>query len=202
MIYLYGAGGHAKVIADILERCGTPIGGFFDKDSSKQIWNYPGFSFPGPFNFLEDELIISIGDNTIRKKIAYANNVKYFTAIHPDSIISSHSFIGKGCVIMAGSLINADTVIGNHCIINSCASVDHDCVIGDFVHISPNASLCGGITVGDGVHIGAGATILPGKKIGANTIIGAGSVVNSDICESVVAVGNPVRIIKQINDKP
>lgn len=202
MIYLYGAGGHAKVIADIFERCGITIGGFFDQDTSKQIWNYSGFSFPGPFNFLEDALIISIGDNTIRKKIAQTHDVKYVTAIHPGSIISFHSSIGDGCAIMGGGLINADAIIGNHCIMNSNASIDHDCVIGNFVHISPNATLCGGVTVGDGVHIGAGAIILPGKKIGANTIIGAGSVVNVDICEGVVAVGNPVRIIKEIYDKP
>ncbi|MEO6218783.1 MAG: acetyltransferase [Ginsengibacter sp.] len=201
MIYLYGAGGHAKVIADILERCGQPIGGFFDQDNSKKIWNYPGYLFPGPFDFLDDELIISIGDNTIRKKIAEGNNAKYFTAIHPGSIISSHSFIGKGSVVMGGVLINADTAIGNHCIINTNSSIDHDCSIDNFVHISPNATLCGGISVGEGVHIGAGAIILPGKKIGNNSIIGAGSVVNIDVCDNVVAVGNPVRIIKKINGK-
>ncbi|MFN2439405.1 MAG: NeuD/PglB/VioB family sugar acetyltransferase, partial [Chitinophagaceae bacterium] len=171
MIYLYGAGGHAKVIADILERCDKPIGGFFDQDTNKKIWNYSVFSFPGPFNFLEDELIISIGDNNVRKKIATTHDVKYANAIHPATIISVHSFLGCGCAIMGGVLINADTIIGNHCIINTSASIDHDCVIGDFVHISPNATLCGGVTLGNGVHIGAGATILPGKKIGANTII-------------------------------
>ncbi len=198
MIYLFGAGGHAKVIADILERCGKTIGGFFDQDTSKQIWNYSAFSFPGPFSFLEDELIISIGDNKVRKKIADTHDVKYVSVIHPSTNISFHSFLGLGCAVMGGVLINADTIIGNHCIINTNASVDHDCVIGNFVHISPNATLCGGVTLGDGVHIGAGAVILPGKKIGANTIVGAGSIVNTDVCENVVAVGNPVRIVKKI----
>ncbi|HRI21863.1 MAG TPA: acetyltransferase, partial [Panacibacter sp.] len=70
MIYLYGAGGHAKVIAEILERNGIAIAGFFDDNPSKKIWNYTGFTFPGPFNLADDELIISIGNNSIRKMIA------------------------------------------------------------------------------------------------------------------------------------
>jgi len=197
MIYLYGAGGHAKVVADILECSGITIGGFFDADSRKKLWGYPYFSFPGPFSSAEDQLIISIGDNATRKKIAETYNVKYAIAVHPSAIISLHSNIGEGCVIMGNALINADAVIGNHCIINSNASVDHDCVLGNFVHISPGAVLCGGVTVGDGTQIGAGAIILPGKKIGANTVIGAGTVVNIDIAENNTAVGNPVRVLKK-----
>ena len=87
MIYLYGAGGHAKVIADILELNGIAIGGFFDDDASKKIWNYAGFSFPGPFDLQVDELIISIGNNTTRKKITKKMMSKYYTAIHPSAIV-------------------------------------------------------------------------------------------------------------------
>ena len=49
------------------------------------------------------------------------------------------------------------------------------------------------ITVGDNVWIGANVTVLPGVTIGSNTIIGAGSVVNKDIPEGVIAVGNPCK---------
>ncbi len=198
MIYLYGAGGHAKVIADILEICHATIGGVFDKDTSKKFWNYLNFSFPGPFNFSEDEMIISIGDNSARKKIANDIKAKYYTAIHPMTILSKHTSIGNGSVIMGGALINADTVIGKHCIINSNASIDHDCFIEDFVHVAPNATLCGGISIGECTLVGTGAIIIPGKKIGANTIIGAGAVVISDVPDNVVVVGNPARIIKHI----
>ncbi|HEY6975767.1 MAG TPA: acetyltransferase [Chitinophagaceae bacterium] len=197
MIYLYGAGGHAKVIADILETRGIIPAGIFDDDPLKKIWHYSFFSFPGPFNFSADELIISIGNNYTRKKIAAGRNVKYHTAVHPTAVISVHSSIGEGSVVMGGALINADTFIGRHCIVNSNASVDHDCFIGDFVHISPNATLCGDISVGECTLIGTGAIIIPGKKIGANTIIGAGAIVISDIPNNVIVVGNPARVIKQ-----
>jgi sugar O-acyltransferase (sialic acid O-acetyltransferase NeuD family) len=197
MVYLYGAGGHAKVIADILEIRGIIPAGIFDDDLSKKIWNYPALTFPGPFNFSADEMIISVGNNQSRKKICDGKNVKYHIAIHPAAVLSVHSSIGEGSVVMGGALINADTFIGRHCIVNSNASIDHDCFIEDFVHISPNATLCGGVTIGVCTLIGTGAIIIPGKKIGANSIVGAGAVVISDVPDNVIAVGNPARIIKQ-----
>ncbi len=198
MIYLYGAGGHAKVIIDILERCGKTVAGVFDDDPAKTIWNFSNLKFPAAFNFLDDELILSIGNNLIRKKIAMQIEANYHTAVHPSAVISAHAFVNKGSVVMGGALINADTQVGKHCIVNSNASIDHDCVLEDFVHVSPNATLCGDVFAGTCSHIGAGAIILPGKKIGVNAIVGAGSVVIADIADNCVAVGNPARIIKKI----
>lgn len=54
------------------------------------------------------------------------------------------------------------------------------------------------ITIGDNVWIGAHSCILPGVTIGNNTVIGAGSIVTRDIPANVIAVGNPCRIIKHI----
>lgn len=196
MIYLYGAGGHAKVIADILERNGMAIGGFFDDDTSKELWHYKGFKFPGSFNFSADKIIIAIGNNITRKMIAEKINAAYFTAVHPTAVISPHVKIGAGTVVMASAVINADSVIGRHCIINSAASIDHDCTIGDFVHIAPNVTLCGGVTVAEATQIGAGSVIIPGIEIGAHSIIGAGAVIIRDIPDNVVVAGNPGRIIK------
>jgi sugar O-acyltransferase (sialic acid O-acetyltransferase NeuD family) len=197
-IYLYGAGGHAKVIIDILETCGKIVAGIFDDDPSKTIWNFSPLQFPGPFNFSSDELIISIGNNTIRERISKIE-AKYHTAIHTSANISRYASIAEGSVVMGGALINADTTIGKHCIINSNASVDHDCILEGFVHISPNATLCGGVFVGKCSHIGSGAVIIPGKKIGMNTVVGAGAVVTTDIPNNAVAVGNPARVVKIIN---
>lgn len=54
------------------------------------------------------------------------------------------------------------------------------------------------ITIGHNVWIGAGVSILPGVTIGNNAVIGAGSVVTKDIPDSVLAVGNPCRVVKEI----
>lgn len=101
---------------------------------------------------------------------------------------------------------------------------NHNCVIldgakvtfGDNVFIAPNCvfSTAGHpldagqrnrgleyaypITVGDNVWFGASVTVLPGVRIGSNTVIGAGSVVNRDIPDGVVAVGNPCRVLRPI----
>lgn len=56
------------------------------------------------------------------------------------------------------------------------------------------------ITVGDSVWIGANVTVLPGVTIGSNSVIGAGSVVNKDIPDGVVAVGNPCKVIRKITE--
>lgn len=57
------------------------------------------------------------------------------------------------------------------------------------------------IEIGDGTWIGGGSTINPGVKIGKNVIIGSGSVVTKDIEDNAVAVGNPCRIIKYVNEE-
>jgi sugar O-acyltransferase (sialic acid O-acetyltransferase NeuD family) len=195
MIYLYGAGGHAKVIVDILEMCGKTVAGIFDDDLLKTIWNFSPIQFPGPFDFSTDELIISIGNNTIRERISRIE-ANYHTAIHPSANVSRYVSIAEGSVVMAGALINADTTIGKHCIVNSNASVDHDCILEDFVHISPNATLCGGVFVGRSSHIGSGAIVIPRKEIGNNAVVGAGAVVITDIPDNAVAVGNPARVVR------
>ena len=55
------------------------------------------------------------------------------------------------------------------------------------------------IKIGDNVWIGAGVSVLPGVTIGDNCVIGAGSVVNKDIPANCIAVGNPCRVIKDID---
>lgn len=55
------------------------------------------------------------------------------------------------------------------------------------------------VTIGDNVWIGGNATIIPGVTIGDNVTIGAGSVVTRDIPSNTVAVGNPARVIRNIN---
>lgn len=194
-INLYGAGGHAKVILDIVEAQGNEVGVVYDDNPQSDIIN--GKKIVKPHGLLSTPIIISIGSNIIRKKIAQNNDLDYATAIHPSAIISPYSKIGAGTVIMQGSIVQSDVVIGNHCIINSGSSIDHECVIGDYVHISPHATLCGNVKIGEGSWIGAGTTIIPGIKIGEWCVIGAGSTVIFDVPDNTVVVGSPAKEIKR-----
>jgi Acetyltransferase (isoleucine patch superfamily) len=56
------------------------------------------------------------------------------------------------------------------------------------------------VSIGNNVWIGGGVTILPGVSIGDNSVIGAGSVVTKDIPANVLAVGNPCRVVKSIEE--
>ena len=55
------------------------------------------------------------------------------------------------------------------------------------------------VSIGNGCWIGGGVIILPGVSIGDGSVIGAGSVVSRDIPANCVAVGNPCRVIRNIN---
>lgn len=56
------------------------------------------------------------------------------------------------------------------------------------------------ITIGDDCWIGGQSVICPGVTIGAGTVIGAGSVVTKDIPENCLAVGNPAKVIRKLNE--
>ena len=57
------------------------------------------------------------------------------------------------------------------------------------------------VHIGNNVWIGSGALIMPSVKIGDNSVIGAGSVVTKDIPANVVAVGNPCKVLREINEQ-
>lgn len=198
MVYLIGASGHAKVVIEILEKQNIPVSALLDANPEiKSLLNYDVYeNFPSAFDPTNDKIIISIGNNTIRKRIASSLTHQFISAIHPNANISSRAVIDGGTVIMAGASINSDVKIGKHVIINTNASVDHDCLIGDFVHLSPNVALGGDVQVGEGTHIGIGTCVIQGIRIGKWCTIGAGAVIIKDVPDGVTVVGNPGRIIK------
>lgn len=199
-VIIIGAGGHGKVIADIVRSCGDTVLGFLDDSpnppaavcgipvlgGSKDYVNYPDARF-----------VIAIGNGAVRRKVAQRlSGVNWYTAIHPDATVSPMGTdIGEGTVIMAGAVVNPCAVIGKHCIINTKSSVDHDNKIGDYTHISVGATLAGTVTVGDTVWVGAGAVVSNNISICADCMIGAGAVVVRSIDEPGTYVGVPARRI-------
>lgn len=192
-MYLYGASGHGRVIKEILESLNQKVDGFIDDNPAVD----EQLGLPVSHSVEDvDEVIVSIGDNGMRKRVAEKLRCKFAKGIvHPKAVFSQTASIGEGSVVMAGAVVNAGTVIGNHSVINTCASVDHECQIGDYVHIAPGAHLCGLIQVGEGTLIGAGASVIPCVKIGRWCTIGAGAAVVSDVPDGATVVGVPGRIV-------
>lgn len=192
-IYLYGAGGHAKVIAEIAELLQYESIVFFEDNPKDRFLEYP---VQAPPEDVSEHCVIAIGRNAVRKDIALATPRNFVSLIHPSTNISKRAKIGEGTVVMAGVSVNAESRIGKHCIINTNASVDHDCVIEDYVHISPNVALAGSVRIGEGSHIGIGACVIQGIQIGKWCTIGAGSVIIRDVPDGATVIGNPGRVIR------
>lgn len=122
--------------------------------------------------------------------------------------IQSPFYCDYGFNIFAGD----NLFLNFNCIILDCAKV----TLGNNVFMAPNVQLytayhpviaserikgpeyAAPITIGNNVWLGGGVIVCPGITIGDNTTIGTGSVVTKDIPANVVAVGNPCRVIKEI----
>lgn len=209
-VIVFGASGHARVIADIIAKSGDEIVGFLDDNSEihgKTIFNgkivLGDTSEESVKNYSDCYFIIGIGSNRVRKIISEKyNNLKWYTAIHPNSIIGNDVSINEGTAIMAGTVINTGTVVGRHCIVNTSSSLDHDNVLEDYVHISPGSHLAGTVRVSEGTWICAVVTVINNITIGKNNIVGAGSTVIRNIEEeNCTFIGVPVKkLIKKKED--
>jgi sugar O-acyltransferase (sialic acid O-acetyltransferase NeuD family) len=192
-LFLYGGGGHAKVVLDVLQGSGLTVHGIIDSKFDGDLLGVRRYR-EMPEGFGGAKIIIAIGDNAIRKKISETLTNRFANAVHASALISRHASLGVGTMILHRSIIQ-----GSHVIINTGAQVDHDCTVGNFVHVAPGAVLCGSISIGEGTLVGAGAVIKPGVTIGAWVTIGSGAVVVKDIPDFAVVVGNPAKVIKFIN---
>jgi len=209
-IIIFGAGGHAKVIVDIIEKQGKfNIAGFIGTHREKNTV-IMGYKVIGDESSLKDIIfnyeiyggIIGIGDNSIRAKvrekvIKVIPNFKFVNCIHPNAVIGKDAALGEGNAVMAGAIINSSTQIKNHCILNTNSSIDHDCLMLDFSSIGPNATIGGNVKISDYSSIGIGANIFHSVNIGYNCIIGGGSLVCHDTNDNSIYYGSPSKFIRE-----
>lgn len=206
-----GAGGHAKVVIEILRLIGGyELVGLLDP--KRKLWGTEVLGVP----VLGDDVLLpelreqgvlfafiglgSAGNTQPRRQLyqkALQHGFEVVQAIHPRAIIAPSVDIGHGPTVMAGAAINAVARLGDNVIVNTGAVIEHDCIVGNHVHIATGAHLAGTVHVGDGAHIGLGASILECVHIGQNAVVGAGAVVLDDVPDGVTVVGVPARIVKQ-----
>jgi len=202
-LLVYGASGHGKVVADVVQRAGLPyLEGFIDDgvEPGTLILDLP---VKGGEEWLRQQaeagavaVALGIGINRTRQRVARRcreMGVALVTACHPAAAIAPSARLGEGTVVMAGAAINPDARLGPGVIINTGAVVEHDVVIGEFAHLSPNAATGGGVRLGALSHLGLGAVVLPLVSVGQGTVVGAGAAVIQDLPDNVVAVGLPAK---------
>lgn len=208
-LVIWGASGHALVVADIINLTGEyELVGFIDDVNPVQAHTIMcGVPVLEGRNCLEDlkrqgltHVIFAFGNCAARLRLAAWSReigLSLATAIHPKATVAADVPVGAGTVIAAGAVVNSGATIGENVIINTCASVDHECVIDNGVHICPGAHLAGRVTVGRASWVGIGATVVDRVRIGASAMIGAGAVVVNDIPDGVLAYGVPAKVIKR-----
>lgn len=205
-LVVIGAGGHGKVVADILLAAGYEVAGFLDDRLPVGLAVLGKLSVLGTLDWLGRapcRVALGIGDNAIRARVAdrvLGLGSSLFTAVHPRAVVAASALIGDGVAIMATAVINPCASIETGAIINTGVIVEHDCVVSAFAHISPNATLGGECHVGAYAHVGIAATMLPRTAVGARSLIGGGAVVVRDIPADVVAVGMPARVTRGVTE--
>ena len=207
-ILIYGAAGHALVVADILRlRREFEIVGFLDDvNPNRHGHEFCGGRILGGAEQLEQlsaqgvsQLIVAFGACRARMRVAGLAEEQGYTlacAVHPTSSVAADAVIGAGTVIKAGAAIDPGVRLGRNVIVGANATIAHEGVLEEGAHLSAGVDV-GKSRIGAATLIGIGATVKPGVQVGRDCLIGAGAVVVSDIPPESVAVGVPARVIRK-----
>lgn len=203
-VIIIGDGGHAHVLAEILEQDGWRVLGALSK-TRETVSSASALALLGTDDdivaFPPDSVrlacgIGSVGNPTTRMAALERFRSQRYTfvpVVHASAIVSASAVLGRSVQILAGAIVNPHARLGDDVIVNTGAIVEHDCRVDDDAHVATGARLGGDVRVGAGAHIGAGATVLQGVRIEANAIVGAGAVVTRDVPIGVTVVGVPAR---------
>lgn len=185
-IILVGFGGHAKSVADCIERQGIyRIIGYTDLEERKSLYEYLGkddvleaYYRKGVRNAVISVGYLGMGD--IRQKLyskLKAIGYSLPAIVDPSAVVSKTARIEEGVFVGKGAIVNAESKIGKAAIINTKALVEHECEVGDFAHVAVAAVLCGQARVGKFAFIGANTTVIQDREIQEGRIVPAGVVV-------------------------
>jgi len=141
-VVIIGAGGHGRVIADIVNLSGDIVLGFLDNKSPNEFTDITILGkLADIVRYKQNALfIVGIGNNQTRKQIMESLDVEWYTAIHPNAVIASDVEIAEGTAVMANAVINTGSKIGRGVIVNTAATVDHDNALASYVHISTRST--------------------------------------------------------------
>lgn len=207
-VLILGAGGHGRVVLDILlQTRDYEVAGFLDNNLDIQGRRIDGIPVCGRIDDVTDRVrelsaagvIIAIGDNGTRRGLArrmHHEGIPLISAIHPAANLAHNATVGRNVVISAGAIVCANCQIGDSTILNTGAIVDHQTMVGEGSHICPGVRIAGRVKIEAGTFIGIGATVVPRVTLGCECIVGAGAVVIEDVPPMATVVGVPARPIK------
>ncbi len=197
-VLVYGGGGHAAVLIDLLRqsRPDLSIAGAIDDKASGEVSGVPIVGGTDKFAELLEagirKAVLGIGAVTHNQsRIGLFDQLinagfEVINLIHPKATVEPSTSMGRGNQIMAGAIVSSRARIGDNTIINCGSVISHDCTIGSHAHITPGAVLAGGVTIGEASVIGMAATIYLGVTIGKNVTIANGVHILSDVPDGKV----------------
>lgn len=206
-IILFGAGGHAKSVISVMQaQAKWQLAGLLEdgaREMEKQVLGYPVLGGQSQLDGLRKagiaKAMVAIGDNTGRGRLADVledSGFELVSIIHPTACLMTDCVVEQGAFIHALSLIGPECHVGRNAIVQSYTGLGHEGHIGDYVQFCPGVHIGGKATIGDFCFFGPGAVIYPGVKIGCNVLVGTNSVVNKNVPDNVVIVGNPGRVVR------
>ena len=199
-ILIYGAGGHAKSVMEmVLQNNVHAIAGIVDDDkhlAGKQVLGIPVLGTRALLPALVEQRVIlaangvgGIIDITRRERIFELLESAGFTfpaLTHPRATVEPSAKVGYGVQVFANAYVGSEAILHSRCMINTNAVVSHDCEIGAYTHIAPGALLAGHVHVGERTLVGMGVTTTIGVKIGSGVRIGNGAIVLADVPDRIV----------------
>lgn len=198
-ILIYGGGGHAKTVMEMVQAIGAfRIAGIID-DGIAAGTEILGFRVLGGREALPGlvEQGIRLAANGVGGIIDINVRVRLFELLaahgfafpilaHPRATVERSAWLGDGVQVFAHAYVGSSAVVHPRAMINTGAVVSHDCEIGSYTHIAPGALLAGHVHVGERALVGMGVTTAIGVKIGSHVRIGNGAVIYADVPDKTI----------------
>ena len=193
--YIYGNGGHARVIASLLNADVTFLvnGDAIAQDEMSQS------IFHDNIERYSGDVYIGIGANVARTRIfTLLSKLGRLPSIciAPNAFVARDASISSGAVICAGAIIGSRALIGANTIVNTLSSVDHGCELGDHTQVTAGVTIGGTVKVGKNCFFGVKSAVIPNISIGDNSQIMAGSLVTKPVPSNVLVGGTPAKQVR------
>ena len=205
-IIIYGAGGHAKAVMEMVQAISAfRIAGILDDNAALTGNSVLGIPVLGTRELLPQlvEQGIRMAANGVGGIIDINIRMKLFDLLagygfafpilrHPRATVEPSAQIFDGVQVFANAYVGSSTVLHEKCMINTGAIVSHDCEIGSFTHIAPGTMLAGHVHVGEKALVGMGVTTMIGIKIGSGARIGNGAILLTDVPDRAIVPAGKV----------
>jgi sugar O-acyltransferase (sialic acid O-acetyltransferase NeuD family) len=198
-LLVFGGGGHAKAVMDLVKQAGefAVVGIVDDKIAAgTQVMGIPVLgsrailpALAAAGVRLAANGVGGILDIQVRVRVFEllgSSGFAFPSLIHPRAALEPSATVGEGAQIFANAYIGSEAVLAPRCMINTNAVVSHDCAIGAYSHIAPGALLAGHVQVGERSLVGMGVTTAIGVRIGSGVRIGNGAIILADVPDGMV----------------